>query len=58
MLIPPTAPGAGHGVSLVFKDFPVQNQGTDFADGFRAGTWAGLEELEAALLFSNCFDST
>lgn len=46
------------------KDFPVQSQGSDFADGLMActcpdcKTQTGLEVLKAALLFSNCLDST
>ena len=46
------------------KDSTLQSQGSDFADGFVACTCpdcktrTDLEMLKAALLFSNCLDST
>lgn len=59
---PPTT-GAGHGLCSVFQGFPCAKPRI-FADGLMActcpdcKTHTGLEGLKAALLFSNCLDST
>lgn len=63
MLAPPLLPEPTVGSVRFSKDFAVQSQGSDFADGFVACTCpdckirTDLEVLKAALLFSNCRDS-
>lgn len=64
MITPPLLPEPAMGSVQFSKDFAVQSQGSDFADGFVASVCADcktrtdLEVLKAALPFSNCLNST